>query len=97
LLDQQSPVHVTKAVEVARQYLSDQWYQALAIVQQQHPLLSAAIQINLNKAPEFTIQASKPIPFKVVKVCDPDSWVKELAQDAARRFNSISPPDSGSL
>jgi len=92
LLDQQRPVHFSKAVEVAGHYLSDQWYQALGIVQQQHALLSAAIQINSNKVPEFTIQASKPIAFKVVKVFDPDSWGKELEQDAAQRFNSISPP-----
>ena len=92
LLDQQRPVHFTMAAEITGNYASDQWLQALGMVQQQHPLLSAAIHINSDRVPEFIMQPERTIPFKVVKLSTTDAWITQLEQDAAERFNSTSAP-----
>jgi hypothetical protein len=92
LLDQQRPVHFTMAAEITGRYAPDQWLQALATVQAQHPLLSAAIHINSNKAPEFVLQPGHTIQFKIVKLSIANDWIAQLEQDAAQRFNSTCAP-----
>jgi len=92
LLDQQRPVHFTMAAELTGIQPITKWQQALAAVQQQHPLFSVCIKLNENNAPEFVIQPGLPIPLKVVKTTSENAWVAELEHDTTQRFDSTSAP-----
>jgi hypothetical protein len=92
LLDQQRPVHFTMAATVTGTQPITNWQQALAAIQQQHPLFSVCIRLNENNSPEFVTQSGNPIPLKVVKTTAENAWVAELEYDTTQRFDSTSAP-----
>lgn len=68
------------------------WENALAAMQQLHPLLSVSINLNENNSPEFVTQPGATIPLRIVKATSETAWVAELQHDTTQRFDSTSAP-----
>ena len=92
LFDQQRPVHFTMVAEITGTLPVTAWENALAAVQQLHPLLSVSINLNENNAPEFVTQPGATIPLRIVKATSETAWVADLEHEAINRFHAASAP-----
>jgi hypothetical protein len=92
LFDQQRPVHFTMVAEITGALPVTAWENALAAVQQLHPLLSVSINLNENNAPEFVTQPGTPIPLRIVKATFETAWIADLEHEAINRFHAASAP-----
>ncbi|WP_426669699.1 condensation domain-containing protein [Mucilaginibacter sp. McL0603] len=92
LLDQQRPVHFTMVAEITGTLPVTAWENALADVQQLHPLLSVSINLNENNSPEFVSQPGATIPLRIVKATSETEWVADLEHEAINRFHAASAP-----
>jgi hypothetical protein len=92
LFNQQRPIHFTMVAEITGTLPVTAWENALAAVQQLHPLLSVSINLNENNAPEFVTQPGATIPLRIVKATSETAWVADLEHEAINRFHAASAP-----
>jgi hypothetical protein len=92
LFNQQRPVHFTMVAEITGTLPIADWENALAAVQQLHPLLSVSINLNENNAPEFVTQPGVTIPLRAVKATSKAAWIADLEHEAINRFHAASAP-----
>ncbi|BAY99849.1 hypothetical protein NIES37_38320 [Tolypothrix tenuis PCC 7101] len=86
LHDQAIPLHFTMAAKVIGELQVDSLQQALAWVQQRHPLLGVRIVLDSLGNPWFT-EDSATIPLRVVQRQSEQQWQQEVEQELAHPFN----------
>jgi hypothetical protein len=86
LYDRVRPVHFTLAANIIGKVHLERLEQALAQVQQRHPLLNVKIALDLAEIPWF-ITKTQIIPIRVVKRHSPQQWQQEVARELANPFD----------
>jgi NRPS condensation-like uncharacterized protein len=86
LYDRVRPVHFTLAANILGRVGLDRLEQALARVQQRHPLLNVKIALDRTEIPWF-ITETKIIPIRAVKRQSPQQWQQEVARELATPFD----------
>lgn len=86
LHDQAIPLHFTVAAKVIGELQVDSLQQALALVQQRHPLLRVRIVPDSLGNPWLT-EDSASIPLRVVQRQSEQQWQQEVEQELAYPFN----------
>lgn len=86
LYDRVRPVHFTQAANILGTVRLERLEQALAQVQQRHPLLNVKIALNRTAIPWF-ITETKIIPIRAVKRQSLQQWQQEVARELATPFD----------
>ncbi len=89
LHDQVAPAHFAVTARVVGKFSTDQLKQAIAWVQQRHPLLR--MRIVPDEQPWF-IEDSASIPLRIVQRKAEQHWQHEVEQELAEPFNSNQAP-----
>jgi hypothetical protein len=84
LMDQHRPVHFAMAAQIEGPTSIPAWRIALDKLQERHPLLSVAVEMNAGRAPSFRTVKNIPIPLRVIS--GPTGWEAELARELATPF-----------
>ena len=91
LTDQNQPFHFAMTAQVSGETRVDDWRQALARLQERHPLLSASIEGEPGATPWFR-RVVAPIPLRIVHGDPHACWAEEVAQELAVPFDSKRAP-----
>ena len=86
LIDQHRPVHFAMAAQIEGPTAIPAWRTALDKMQERHPLLSVAIEMNDGHAPYFRTVGNVPIPLRVVPGLTVSNWETEVARELATPF-----------
>lgn len=86
LYDQAAPLHFTVTAKVVGELLIDQLQQALAWVQQRHPLLRVRIVLDSSGRP-WLIEDSTSIPLRIVQRQNEQQWLSEVEQEIFEPFD----------
>src|SRR5262245_13042543 len=86
LTDQYRPFHFTVTAQVFGETSVRLWREALARLQERHPLLSVAIDRQSGGIPRFRRVAATPIPLRVVHDDPQSRWEVEVAAELATPF-----------
>ncbi len=91
LFDQHFPTNGALAAQITGHTTVQQWRDALDVVQQRHPLLSACIDTTFNRVPHFRRVTSQCIPLRVVT--SPNvRWQREIAEEVNEPFTPDQAP-----
>ena len=91
LLDQHFPTNGALAAQITGHTTIQQWRDALDVVQQRHPLLSACIDTTFNRVPHFRRVTGQRIPLRVVT--SPNArWQREIAEEVNEPFTPDQAP-----
>jgi hypothetical protein len=91
LFDQHFPTNGAFAAEIAGHTTVQEWRDALDVVQQRHPLLSACIDTTFNRVPHFRHVAGQRIPLRLVT--SPNArWQREIAEEVNEPFTPDQAP-----
>lgn len=91
LYDRVHPVHFALSAKISGQFTIDRLRQSLACVQQQHPLLRVAIEVDGTGRPKF-VEQSAEIPLRVVVREDDRQLERELEVELSRSFDWTTAP-----
>jgi NRPS condensation-like uncharacterized protein len=86
LYDRVRPVHFTLTANIIGKVHLERLEQALAQVQQRHPLLNVKIALARAEIPWF-IAETQIIPIRVVKRQSPQQWQQEVERELANPFD----------
>jgi NRPS condensation-like uncharacterized protein len=86
LYDQILPVHFSLNARIKGQIHIEQLSQALAQVRHAHPLLRSKIEVDSNGIPHF-IEATAPIPLRVVARQNDQQWEREVETELSQSFD----------
>ena len=86
LIDQHRPVHFAMAAQIEGPTSIPAWRIALDKLQERHPLLSVAIEMNAGRAPYFRTVRNVPIPLRVTPGPTVSNWEAEVARELATPF-----------
>jgi hypothetical protein len=91
LFDQHFPTNGALAAQITGHTTVQQWRDALDVLQQRHPLLSACIDTTFNRVPHFRRVAGQRIPLRVVT--SPNArWQREIAEEVNEPFTPDQAP-----
>jgi Condensation domain len=91
LFDQHFPTNGVFAAEITGHTTVQQWRDALDVIQQRHPLLSACIDTTFNRVPHFRHVAGQRIPLRLVT--SPNArWQREIAEEVNEPFTPDQAP-----
>ena len=88
LIDRHRTVHFAMAAQIEGLTSIPAWRAALDKLQERHPLLSVAIEINDGSVPHFRAVRNAPIPLRVTVGPTVSSWHTEIARELANPFDS---------
>jgi hypothetical protein len=86
LIDQHRPVHFAMAAQIEEPTSIPAWRIALDKLQERHPLLSVAIEMDAGHAPYFRTVKNAPIPLRVIPGPTASGWETEVARELATPF-----------
>lgn len=86
LYDQAAPCHFTLTARIVGELHVDQLQQAIAWVQQQHPLLGVRI-VTAQSGQPWLIEDSASIPLRVVQRQSEQQWLSEVEQEISHPFD----------
>lgn len=86
LYDQEAPNHLTLTAQVVGEFTTDQLQQALAQVQQRHPLLRVRIVPDTSGQPWF-IDDAATIPLQVLERQSEKHWQQIVEQELSQPFD----------
>ncbi|NMG10037.1 condensation domain-containing protein [Brasilonema sp. UFV-L1] len=86
LYDQAVPCHFTLTAQVVGEFSTDQLQQALAQVQQRHPLLRVRIVLDIYRQPWF-IEDVASIPLRVLQRQSEKHWEQIVEQEFSHPFD----------
>jgi hypothetical protein len=92
LIDRHRTVHFAMTAQIEGPTSIPAWRAALDKLQERHPLLSVAIEINDGSAPHFRAVRNAPIPLRVTVGPTVSSWQTEIARELATPFDSQQAP-----
>ena len=91
LFDQHFPTNGALAAQITGHTTVQQWRDALDVVQQRHPLLSACIDTAFNRVPHFRHVRGQRIPLRVIT--SPNArWQREIAEEVNEPFTPDQAP-----
>src|SRR6266436_9430307 len=85
LFDQHFPTNHALAAQIIGHATVQRWRDALDVVQQRHPLLSACIDTTFNRVPHFRHVTGQCIPLRVV-TSPYARWQREIAEEVNAPF-----------
>lgn len=91
LYDQVAPLHFAVTARIVGEFSTDQLQQALAWVQQRHPLLRVSIIPDASEKPWF-VEHSTSIPMRVVQRQGEQHWHNEVEKELSEPFDSTQAP-----
>lgn len=91
LYDRVHPVHFALSAKISGEFTIDRLRQSLDRVQQQHPLLRVAIEVDATGQPKF-VEQSAEIPLRVVVREDDRQLERELEVELSRSFDWTTAP-----
>jgi hypothetical protein len=91
LFDQHFPTNHALAARITGHTTVQQWCDALNVVQQRHPLLSACIDTTFNRVPHFRHVPGQCIPLRVVTSAFA-RWQREIAEEVNAPFTPDQAP-----
>jgi hypothetical protein len=86
LIDQHRPLHFAMAAQIEGPTSIPAWRSALDKLQERHPLLSVAIEMDAGHAPYFRTVRDVPIPLRVIPGPTVSNWEAEVARELATPF-----------
>jgi hypothetical protein len=92
LIDQHRAVHFAMAAQIEGRTTISEWRTALDKLQERHPLLRVAIEMNPGQAPHFRTIGTNPIPLRIALGPKVSRWEEEVAKELATPFDSRQAP-----
>jgi hypothetical protein len=91
LFDQHFPTNHALAAQITGHTTVQRWRDALDVVQERHPLLSACIDTTFNRVPQFRRVTGQRIPIRVIT--SPNArWQREIAEEVSEPFTPDEAP-----
>jgi hypothetical protein len=88
----ESNVNWVQSIRVSGKFDSTDLRQALALVQNRHPLLSVCVKLDDQDVPHFLRFANCPIPLRDVERKDDVSWIREAEAEINERIDPSHAP-----